>query len=267
MAGPIRRGRRRSKRFAPYRKGKKRSTTARRGTRMIRRVPRLVPGSFPPLKRVKLKYVTQVSLNPSTSLNDYAVFRANSLYDPEYATGGHQPMWHDVYASVYDNYRVYFSKITVVPLNNHVVNVYATNQTSGTTTSDTQYYASNQRAVKLFIIRDRDYNDVGSINSFIEEGNTNFKWRYVTQNMSPRLQRLSFVQSPPKLCNLPAKDDSMNLPFGSNPEDITGKIPTYFIVGAASYDSGVSNPDAMSFEVTITYYCILNNLKKGQSAN
>lgn len=40
------------------------------------------------------------------------LFRMNSIFDPYYATGGHQPMGHDQYATLYQAYRVLGAKIT-----------------------------------------------------------------------------------------------------------------------------------------------------------
>lgn len=41
------------------------------------------------------------------------IYRANSIFDPDYTGAGHQPMWRDNYAAIYNTYVVLGSKITV----------------------------------------------------------------------------------------------------------------------------------------------------------
>lgn len=54
----------------------------------------------------KLKYSEAIQYNLSTSgvLYDY-VFQS-SIYDPDFTATGHQPLWRDQYAAMYNNYRV-----------------------------------------------------------------------------------------------------------------------------------------------------------------
>jgi len=40
-------------------------------------------------------------------------YRANSIYDPDYATGGHQPLGMDQWEAIYNHYEVTSSKISV----------------------------------------------------------------------------------------------------------------------------------------------------------
>lgn len=42
-----------------------------------------------------------------------SLYRANGLYDPDYTNTGHQPMYRDTWADIYDYYTVLGSKITV----------------------------------------------------------------------------------------------------------------------------------------------------------
>jgi len=44
-------------------------------------------------------------------------FRANSLFDPDFTSTGHQPFYYDQYISVYEKYRVYAAKLTLRILN------------------------------------------------------------------------------------------------------------------------------------------------------
>lgn len=74
---------------------------------------------FPSSKMVKLKYVDTVTIdmNSGTEQIGKHVFRANSLFDPDYALGGHQPLGFDQWAAIYDHYCVVGSKITATALN------------------------------------------------------------------------------------------------------------------------------------------------------
>lgn len=74
----------------------------------------LILGGFPKSKIVKLRYVTQIALNaPSVGNNAVHVFRANSMYDPDFTGTGHQPSNFDRWTNVYDHYTVVGSKINV----------------------------------------------------------------------------------------------------------------------------------------------------------
>ncbi|QBX89303.1 capsid protein [Apis mellifera virus-12] len=66
---------------------------------------------------VKHKYVTKYNTTISESAITSVVIRANSLFDPEYALGGHQPMYFDQYAELYNHYTVIGSRITFTVVN------------------------------------------------------------------------------------------------------------------------------------------------------
>lgn len=63
---------------------------------------------------VKLRYVdTGLTLNPDGIPPPTYIFRCNSIHDPNYTAGGHQPMYHDLYENMYKYYTVLGAKITV----------------------------------------------------------------------------------------------------------------------------------------------------------
>lgn len=70
---------------------------------------------MPRTKPIKLKYVQAFTLTPDSSSVQYKEFRANSLFDPDYSVGGHQPYGFDQLATFYQHYVVIGSKITVTP--------------------------------------------------------------------------------------------------------------------------------------------------------
>lgn len=100
----------------PRKYTKKKKATKRKAYRRKKTSPRrgLTLSGFPSKKLVKLRYVeTDLTLDASASLTDMNVYRANSLYDPNYSGIGHQPMGFDQWANIYNRYTVKGAKITV----------------------------------------------------------------------------------------------------------------------------------------------------------
>ena len=76
-------------------------------------VPRNKLG-FPQSMRTKLRYVTRVRLDlPATGATMSFTLRANSIYDPEHAVGGHKPRGADEYLALYETYTVLGSSCAV----------------------------------------------------------------------------------------------------------------------------------------------------------
>lgn len=72
---------------------------------------------FPAKIRCKLRYSTIVGLDPQVSTPGINLFRANSIFDPDYSGAGHQPYGHDQYQALYNHYSVDSSVITMTPTN------------------------------------------------------------------------------------------------------------------------------------------------------
>lgn len=68
---------------------------------------------FPEVLRTTLRYQDVYSLQSATGSADQRIFRLNSLYDPDYSGGGHQPLYFDQLAAIYSSYRVRYSKLHV----------------------------------------------------------------------------------------------------------------------------------------------------------
>jgi len=88
-----------------YRRKKKTKINKRKTrTRKRRsRIPRSV--GFPLKMSAKLNYNEIFYPTVSASSTDYYYFHS-SLFDPKATVGGHQPLWRDTYASIYNQYRV-----------------------------------------------------------------------------------------------------------------------------------------------------------------
>lgn len=236
---------------------RKKTTYRRKRIARIPRGPKKAPlGGFPNTKTVALRYVTTQAINTSSS-NTVRVFRANSIFDPDFTGGGHQPMYRDQYALIYDDYRVNYATITMVAINTHIVNT-AIPATLGAT----QYYALNERACRMWIVRDiqtADYSN--SLNTMIEAGNKNLVWRYCPQNTSGRMPTLRMGCWPHTLHNTMKKDADLNSPQDTNPQK-----EAYFICGVTDLGDG-SDPDSMTFQFIITYNVTFFNPKMNMTEN
>lgn len=234
-----------------------------KGTRMkLYRRPRIALGSFPNTKTVNLRYVQDFVLNPGAGSTTVQVFRANSIFDPDFSGTGHQPMFRDNYAALYDTYQVNYAHITFIAVGTHVVNTAVVgNVVEGITTAVSQYYALNERACRMFIIRDKSASDYTTeLNTLIEEGNTNVVWRFCPQTTSGKMPTLRMKCWPAALHKISKFDDSLKSAQGTNPA-----TPTYFICGVDSMPD--SNADPQPFQVIITYNVTFSDIIKNQSSN
>lgn len=90
----------------------------RRKPRRMRRTMRkskltIYNSPFPNKRIVKMRYVGNFSLDPSAQAPAWHIFSANSIFDPDSTSIGHQPYGHDQYQALYNHYTVLGSKITV----------------------------------------------------------------------------------------------------------------------------------------------------------
>lgn len=80
------------------------------------RVPRGLPVGgfgFPREQMVRMRYCTNINLDWSGSVMTNRFFRLNSIFDPDYAVGGHQPMGYDEWEAFYNSYLVVWCKWSV----------------------------------------------------------------------------------------------------------------------------------------------------------
>ncbi len=68
-------------------------------------IPRL-PNGFPPEMVVKMKYVDSYAVSVSAGVGAVYQYRLNSIFDPDFTSGGHQPYTRDTYAAIYNAYTV-----------------------------------------------------------------------------------------------------------------------------------------------------------------
>lgn len=72
---------------------------------------------FPDKMRAQIRYCDSFGISSITGAIGKQLYRANSLYDPDYTNTGHQPLYYDTYAAIYDHYSVIKSHITVEFIN------------------------------------------------------------------------------------------------------------------------------------------------------
>lgn len=93
----------------------------RHGTKRNLHEAHLIPGvdgdggqyGFPNEIITKLRYCDLLALTSTNGALGYNIFSANGIFDPDITGTGHQPMWRDNYAAIYNLYVVLGSKITV----------------------------------------------------------------------------------------------------------------------------------------------------------
>lgn len=107
--------RRRRYRLRPrrIRRPRLRRTFRRRFRRMRKsRIPGVMPSSY----MTKMRYAVTLSFHPTVpDTMAYYCFRANDVFDPEYAIGGHSAMGFDELMPFYRFHTVVGSRITVTP--------------------------------------------------------------------------------------------------------------------------------------------------------
>lgn len=93
----------------PARRPKRSRYTKRRNYKKLM----YVPSGMPKTTRAKLRYCDTIQITAIGGTPVQHVFRANSIYDPNYSGTGHQPMGHDTWATMFNHYTVTGSKISI----------------------------------------------------------------------------------------------------------------------------------------------------------
>jgi hypothetical protein len=75
---------------------------------VTRRIPK--PIGVPDTQFTVLRYVDTISFTGSSA---QYTFRANSLFDPDFTSAGHQPYYFDQYIAIYEKYRVFKTHCTL----------------------------------------------------------------------------------------------------------------------------------------------------------
>ena len=98
----------------PWRRKKKYNKKRRYRKRATAPVRSLMKSPMPRRYMTKLRYAdTGLTVNPGIGTVATYTFRANSLFDPDYTSTGHQPRGFDQLMPLFNHYTVLGSKITV----------------------------------------------------------------------------------------------------------------------------------------------------------
>lgn len=200
---------------------------------------------LPEFQKVTLRYVEVISIDPAGSgvVASYA-FRANSIYDPNYTSSGHNPSGWNQIAPFYERCHVIRSKCRL--------------EYTPTGTSTSVY------AAKCALTCDpdlRNSTDYVSYTDFIEKARSKLITvgnYYNNGNYGVMPYYLYAYFNPRIIC---AQTDDEYLADTANSCTYTGDIPdegniAYFNIDLCDINGG--NPDAMTFTVTIDYTCVFS---------
>lgn len=190
--------------------------------------------------RAKLKYSDIIEMITGVGGGVVYSFRGNSIYDPDYSATGHQPLYHDNYASLYEQYVVRGAKIQLKAVNH------------GTSMS-----------CVLMCVASTDVFTSTDVNAQSTLEQTYSRRTAVLPVASNTPSQLSLYASSAKVMGLRQSqvlDDEYSAPFGQNPTDMW-----YFNLGAMAMD-GATTGQTIRVQVLITYYCEFYDRKK-QTAN
>ncbi len=182
---------------------------------------------FPDSMRVKLRYSDKIEFN-TVGLANF-IFRMNSLFDPQFSIGGHQPMAFDQLSALYDKYFVYGCSMKATWLNcspTDGANVYA------------QWKDSSVTETVETSLRERPWVKRASLSPNVGGNPRAVMTSYITTKTLAGLQHLE------------SDEPSYNAPISTN------LINQHFLV---LYGIGVpaSAATVLNLEIELTYYALM----------
>lgn len=224
---------------------KKRAYKKKRTYRKRRANPRKPLSGFPSKKLVKLRYTDQtITVDAPIGGHGSHVFRANSVFDPDYTSLGHQPMGFDQWANIYTRYTVVGAKMTVrytpIAASNNVPGYMGT--TLGTTADPLAGFSS--------------------INNILESKLTG-KYMVVGSIYSPAISsRGDGYPAVSRYFSAKKFFGKVNVQDGNSTSALVTTNPSdtaYFSVWVASIDA--NNPASVSMTVSIDYIVLFHEPK------
>lgn len=178
---------------------------------------------FPAVEKYQLRYCDTIQIDaPAGQANSY-LFRANSIFDPEYSGAGHQPYGHDTLQEIYNHYCVDSATITVTPTNCN--GVFGISVTDNATVSSGFNTVKEQQATSMAV-----------------------------QNGVTGNRALTLKKHYNRHTSFPVYKDTSAF-MGANPAE-----EAYFQLWMTGTDGGI-NPNNATFLVTITYNVTCYELK------
>lgn len=185
---------------------------------------------------VKLRYCQTISIDAGAGVTNSRIFRANSLYDPDYSTSTsqHQPLAADQWALFYSQYCVLGSKMTVQPIN--------TSSTIPLQFGVTLRQGSISAVVDPTILHEQGDSSWNYCGNMATQG----RCRPVVKKFSTK-KFLGYKN--------PSDETSLKASFSANPDEVA-----FFQIWCAAADS-TANPPATIFQITIDYIALLSQPK------
>lgn len=207
----------------PYKRSYKRKyPSKRRSYKRSRNIVAKTPGGLAPKTVVKMRYCDQKVLVSTSGTVATQVYRCNSIFDPDYTGVGHQPIGHDEWNQMYNNYKVTKAKLTIQATNTGSAPVVLSINRGDSTTGST-----------------------GAMSAICEQPYT--KWMQLggsSGGLSEKKLQMGFVASK-QWPNL-KEDDTLRPPFGADPGE-----GAYFVVQLQATDA--SSSASIPVFVTIDY--------------
>lgn len=182
---------------------------------------------FPKQFMTKLRYETSVDIDPPLGSSASHLFRANSVFDPDFTGVGNQPRYFDQIMPLYDHFTVIGAKITVKVANPHTVPYVVGVQLNGNGLGP------------------------GNLNDLIEQRNSTYKWiGHAYANSA--INQITKTFSVKKFLGVskPLSESDLRGTISANPTE-----QAYFAVTAGSHDPAVNAP-AIPLRVIIDYIVV-----------
>lgn len=218
-----------STRMRPYRRTKKSMAFKYDpNTRMIPNLERNVFG-FPNEITTKVRYADVYTLISTSGSKASNIFRMNSINDPDYSGVGHQALWNDQLAAVYNRYVVLGSKITAT---------FTLLPDATTTTQPTGPMA-------VGLLCESDTTTSSTLSTLLETNNGTSG--FVTNAFGGKNTiTLTGTYSPMKNIGFSPLDDTVSAGFNANPSQ-------QYYATIWAIETGLGTPSAVNVMVKIEY--------------
>jgi hypothetical protein len=183
---------------------------------------------FPDKLKTTLRYHANGLLQSVSGSVAQYVFRWNSIFDPDYTSAGHQPLYHDTYGAIYDHYAVVSARARIRFLGrgsaNTFVSVNLDDDVTASVTGDTLAEQSH---------------GVHDILGFATGGAANLDF-----NVSWDCEKVLGIN--------PYASESYKTAFGTNPSEISTLVLTAIALGGGSTDT--------DFDIELEFDCLFTEL-------
>jgi len=196
---------------------------------------------FPGFMKITHRYSSAIRLTTLAGATGSYIFSCNGIYDPDVSGTGHQPMYHDTYEKIYNDYTVLGAKI--------VAHFWSEENTS---------YAYSIVGIKLD--DDASLSPATTIESIVEQPSKLVKWKYLhstaqaVENVKTVVKKFS-AKKFFGVKDMADNNNKLGANMGANPDDAAN-----FILFAGHPTSLIDIP-AIKYDVTIDYIVKFHELK------